>query len=286
MAVGYRAPVAPGRLFAIVAAALLVASCTPPGPDSRPLHPRAGEPAFLTVTNHARAPIGLGSATGLWVTLDVGRSWRAARPVVSRATAIGYTTSRALVARGSRYEIRDLSLANQVVFARAWPFSGSVVSLASDPRHARLWALVREKGGFTLRYANDGGRHWWERPAAFLCEEPRALAAAAEEGRLGRVRLFAACADGLYASDDLGVSFRRLDSAPTDVRDVATALFDPDTVVIATPVVRISRDRGETFSAAAVSASRVAVDPRNTAVLFAVGLNGRLYASADGGRHF
>ncbi len=267
-------------------AALAAASCTPPGPDSRALHPRTGEPAFITVTNHARAPIGVGSASGLWVTLDVGRSWAGARPSVSRATAIGYTTSRAIVARGSRYEIRDLSLATQVVFARAWPFPGSVVSLASDPRHSRLWALVRVDDGFALRYANDGGRYWWERPAAFLCAEPRAIAAASEPGRLGLVRLFAACADGLYASDDLGVSFRRLESAPADVRDVATALADADTVVIATPVVRISRDRGETFTPAAVSASRVAVDPRNTAVLFAVGLNGRLYASADGGRHF
>jgi hypothetical protein len=67
---------------------------------------------------------------------------------------------------------------------------------------------------------------------------------------------------------------------------VATSAFDPGTVVIATPIVRVSRDRGETFSAKGLSARLVAVDPRNPSLIFAIALNGRLYASADGGDHF
>ena len=47
------------------------------------------------------------------------------------------------------------------------------------------------------------------------------------------MRVFAACREGLYASDDLGYSFRRLTSAPANVRDVATSMFDSGTVVTA-----------------------------------------------------
>ena len=35
------------------------------------------------------------------------------------------------------------------------------------------------------------------------------------------------------SSDDLGFTFRRLTSAPANVRDVATSMFDAGTVVIA-----------------------------------------------------
>ncbi len=269
------------------ALAALLAACTPPGPPDRALHPRTGNPRFLVVTNQALAPLAVGSPSGLWLTTDVGRTWRAARPAVRGALAIGFTAGRVYVSRGQHYEIRDPSLRNQVVFARRWSFPGTVTSLASDPRHNRMWALARiGDNGQTLRYTNDGGRVWWVVPATGLCIHPRSMAASSEPGRNGRVRIFAACREGLFASDDLGYSFRRLTSAPEDVRDVATSMFDARTVVIASPVVRISRDRGETFAAKGLSARLVAVDPRNPSLIFAVALNGRLYASADGGGHF
>ena len=150
-----------------------------------------------------------------------------------------------------------------------------------------MWALARiGDNGQTLRYTNDGGRIWWVcRPPA-SASIPRSLAASSEPGRNGRVRIFAACREGLFASDDLGYTFRRLTSAPSNVRDVATSMFDAGTVVIASPVVRVSRDRGETFAAKGLSARLVAVDPRNPSLIFAIAQNGRLYASADGGRHF
>lgn len=266
---------------------VLVAACTPPGPPDRALHPRTGDPKFLAVTNQALAPLAVGSASGLWITTDVGRTWRAARPAVRGALAIGFTSNRAFVSRGQHYEIRDPSLRTQVVFARRWPFQGTVTGLASDPRHNRMWAVTRVgEEGQELRYTNNGGRIWWLLPGSGLCLHPRSIAASSEPGRNGRVRLFAACREGLYASDDLGYTFRRLDSAPADVRDVATSLFDPGTVVIASPVVRVSRDRGETFAAKGLSAELVAVDPRNPSLIFAVAQNGRLFASADGGGHF
>ena len=264
----------------------LLAACTPPGPPDRALHPKTGEPRFLVVTNQALAPLAVGSASGLWITTDVGRNWRAARPGVRGAVAIGFTAGRVYVSRGQHYEIRDPSLRRQVVFARRWPFAGSVTGLASDPRHNRMWALARLGNGQTLRYTNNGGRLWWVVPATGLCLHPRSLAASSERGRSGRVRIFAACREGLFASDNLGYSFRRLTSAPANVRDVATSMFDAGTVIIASPVVRVSRDRGETFSAKGLSARLVAVDPRNPSLIFAIALNGRLYASADGGRHF
>lgn len=274
-------------LAASVVLAALLAACTPPGPPDRALPARTGEPKFLVVTNQALAPLAVGSATGMWITTDVARTWDAARPAVRGALAIGFTAGRVYVSRGQHYEIRDPSLRTQVVFARRWPFPGSVTGLASDPRHNRMWALARVgDNGQTLRYTRDGGRLWWVVSATGLCLHPRSLAASSEPRRDGRVRVFAACREGLYASDDLGYSFRRLTSAPANVRDVATSLFDAGTVVIASPVVRVSRDRGETFSSKGLSARLVAIDPRNPSLLFAIALNGRLYASADGGNHF
>ncbi len=270
----------------VVLVALLAAACTPPGPPDRALPPRTGDPKFLSVSNQALAPIAVGSANGLWTTTDVARTWQVARPAVRGAQSIGYTAGRAYVSRGQHYEIRDSSLRTEIV-TRRWPFPGTVTSLASDPRHNRMWALARiGDDGQTLRYTKDGGRVWWVVSGTGLCLHPRALAASSEPGRDGRVRLFAACREGLFASDDLGYSFRRLTSAPANVRDVATSAFDAGTVVIASPVVRVSRDRGETFAAKGLSARLVAVDPRNPSLIFAVAQNGRLYASADGGNTF
>jgi photosystem II stability/assembly factor-like uncharacterized protein len=265
----------------------LLAACTPPGPPDRALPSRSGEPRFLVVSNQALAPLAVGSASGLWITTDVGRTWRAARPAVRGALAIGFTSGRAWISRGQHYEIRDPTLRTQVVFARRWPFPGTITGIASDPRHNRMWTLARIGGNSqTLRYTKDGGRIWWVVSATGLCVHPRSIAASSEPGRNGRVRLFAACREGLYASDDFGYSFRRLTSAPANVRDVATSAFDAGTVVIASPVVRVSRDRGETFASKGLSARLVAVDPRNPSLLFAIALNGRLYASADGGNTF
>jgi|1186.fasta_scaffold72694_3 photosystem II stability/assembly factor-like uncharacterized protein len=280
-----RPPVLP-LAVGLAATVLVVAACTPPGPPDRALHRRTGDPRFLTVSNQALAPLAVGSASGLWITTDVGRTWRAARPAVRNAMAIGYTNSRVYVSRGQHYEVRDPSLRRQLVFARRWPFGGSVTAMASDPRHNRMWALARNGDGQELRYTNDGGRLWWSVTGSGLCIHPRSLAASSEPGRMGHVRLFAACREGLFASDDLGYTFHRLTSAPSNVRDVATSAFDSGTVVIASPNVRVSRDQGASFSSKGLSARLVAVDPRNPSLIFAIALNGRLYASADGGDHF
>jgi hypothetical protein len=158
--------------------------------------------------------------------------------------------------------------------------------MASDPRHNRIWVVARVGKGQQVHYSTEGGRFWYSVTAKGLCLHPRSMAAASEPGRDGAVRIFAACREGLFASDDLGFTFHRLKSAPSNIRDVATSAFDPDTVVIATPIVRVSHDRGETFSSKGLSARLVAVDPRNPSLIFAIALNGRLYASADGGDHF
>src|SRR5437764_983567 len=92
----------------------------------------------------------------------------------------------------------------------------------------------------------------------FLGVSPRSMAASSEPGRTGDVRIFAACREGLFASDDLGYTFHRLRSAPANIRDVATSMFDGGTVVIASPNVRVSQDRGETFAPKGLSARLVA----------------------------
>ncbi len=259
-----------------------------PGPPDRALHPRTGDPRFLVVTQPgagaARGRLGVGPVDHDRRRPHVargapGRAWRHSRSASP--------TARVYVSRGQHYEIRDPSLAQP----------GRVRASLAVPGHRHgAWRPIRGTTGCgRSRASATTARRCATRTTAAasggsvsasgLCVHPRSLAASSEPGRDGRVRLFAACREGLFASDDLGYSFRRLTSAPSNVRDVATSAFDAGTVVIASPIVRVSRDRGETFSSKGLSARLVAVDPRNPSLIFAIALNGRLYASADGGDH-
>ena len=135
-----------------------------------------------------------------------------------------------------------------------------------------------------LRSRDDGGT-WDAIVPTGLCRQPRALAATGPvEG--GKALLYAACGPrGLLVSDNGGLSFERVPGI-RNARDVAVCLRDPNVVVVATPLVRVSEDGGRTWRDGRVVADRVAVDPRNPDLVFAIAPNGRLFASKDGGRTF
>ena len=67
---------------------------------------------------------------------------------------------------------------------------------------------------------------------------------------------------------------------------MATSLSDPLMVVVATPLVRVSRDGAATWRDGLLVAERVAIDPRNPDLVFAIAPNDRLFTSKDGGRTF
>jgi hypothetical protein len=266
--------------------AALAAGCSTPGAPQQSIPDGVGDARFLTVANDARGSLVVGSTVGIWVSRDAGRTWKYVHPVPSDATAIAYGRSRVFVARGPVYERRDAGLTRLFGGTVPWPFGGNVTALASEPRSRRLWA-VTHLPQLSLAYSNDDGVHWYAFPAAGLCPRPRALAASPPPHRDGKPVLYAACgARGLMRSDDLGVSFHVVEEAPWSVLDVSTALSVPGGVAIVTPVVRVSRDGGRTWLDSGLSATRVALDPRNWRLVFAIAENGRLFTSVDGGRKF
>jgi hypothetical protein len=67
---------------------------------------------------------------------------------------------------------------------------------------------------------------------------------------------------------------------------VAAARSAAGRIAVATPKVIVTRDNGRTWSISGLKASVIAIDPRNPDLVFAVGTDGRLFASLDGGRSF
>jgi hypothetical protein len=96
--------------------------------------------------------------------------------------------------------------------------------------------------------------------------------------------LYAASRSGLWRSLDGGVSWGRLSGAGREVLAVATTPARSSRVLVAGPLVRWSDDYGETWHRTEFSARLLAGDPRNGNVFFAVGEDGFLRASSDGGR--
>ncbi|MBM3680179.1 MAG: exo-alpha-sialidase [Actinobacteria bacterium] len=266
--------------------ALALAGCGFLEPRERILPAGFAEPRLLLVSDEAQGPLLVGGNYGLRTSLDGGRTWTTPEGGDEPVLAAGPYADRVMVSRGATGVAYGYALDGAPDEARAWPFPGNVVLLAGSARRDRLWAVAAVRGQRPmLQYSNDGGRTWWRMAALGLCPRPRALAVGPiERGR--PERLWVACGRrGLLISDDLGVNFRRI-TGLADVRDVAAARSRAGHAVILTPRVRVTFDGGATWRAADLDAVRVAVDPRNADLVFAVGPNGSLHASLDGGRGF
>jgi hypothetical protein len=275
------------RLALITCAVAVLAGCSAPRAAVRPLPVQSRDVAFLVISNQARAPIVLGSlraSRGLRVSRSGGRRWSLVPGDRGPALAIAFDGGTAIVSRGATYSVFDRGVQRILRDGMRWPFAGSVSVMAYEPRHFRIWALA----GRRLWYTRDVNGAWTERSAAGLCAHPLALAASpTERGSTRRLRLYAACGpDGLYASDDLGRSFSRLQAPAGPVVSVATTSAESKMVVVAGIRVMISHDRGETFTAAPAAGPVVAIDTRNTRLIFVVGADGKLHISTDGGATF
>jgi len=226
----------------------------------------------------------LRGARGLRVSRSGGRRWTLVPGDRGPAVALAFDGGTAIVSRGATYSVFDRGVQRILRDGMRWPFAGSVSVMAYEARHFRVWAIA----GKTLWYTRDVRGAWSRRPARGLCARPLALAATpTERGSDRRLRLFAACGpDGLYASDDLGRTFTRLPSPTGPVIAVATTAAESKMVVVATPAVLVSHDRGETFTATRAAGPVVAIDTRNTRLILVVGTDGKLHISTDGGATF
>ncbi|MEI6688692.1 MAG: hypothetical protein WCN97_04940 [Thermoleophilia bacterium] len=267
----------------VCAAAAALAAC---GLEPKPRVLPAGfaHPRFMLISDEAQGPLLVGGDYGMQYSLDGGRTWQVPatgrKPVVAAAPYY----DRILVSRGTTAQVYDYSLQGEANPRVAWPFGDAVMLLAGNARRVRLWALSADDT-LQLHYSNDGGTNWWDLPAVGLCAHPRALAVGGAKGKETE-RLWVACGrQGLQASDDLGASFQYVPGVST-ATTVAAARSAAGRIAVATPKVIVTRDNGRTWSISGLKASVIAIDPRNPDLVFAVGTDGRLFASLDGGRSF
>lgn len=269
-------------LLVCAAAAALTACGLEPKPRTLPAgfaHPR-----FLLISDEAQGPLLVGGDYGMQYSLDGGRTWQlpatGRKPVVAAAPYY----DRILVSRGATAQVYDYSLQGEAEPRVPWPFGSAVTLLAGNARRMRLWAISTE-GGLQLHYSNDGGSYWWDLPAVGLCAHPRALAVGGARPKQVE-RLWVACGrDGLQASDDLGATFQRVPGV-SNARTVAASRTAPGRIAVATPKVITTRDYGRTWWLSGLNATVIAIDPRNPDLVFAIGTDGRLFASLDGGKSF
>ncbi len=270
------------RVLAVLGTGLgaLGVACGGPPPD-RALPIRIRAATFLAVSNDAGAPLVVGSSGGAYTSRDAGRTWHLARPRAFGAIAVTFTRTNAIFSRGREKQVTDLAI--RVLRGRVveWPFPGEVTALASDPTHHQVWAWAGR-----LLYSNNDGRSFFPAVGIGLPSTVRSMTALIDRTGKEPARVFAACgAAGLYETRGVGGAWTRVPSVDA-AEDVDATLTDDSFLVVATPVVEVSRDGGATFSVSPLSATHVAVDPRNTNLISAVAENGRLYQSVDGGKHF
>ena len=271
--------------FVVLCGALVLAGCGLLEPKERILPAGFAEPRFLLISDEAQGPILVGGDYGLRTSLDGGRTWTTPEGGDAPALAAGPYATRILISNGPTRQSFGYALDAAPDAAESWPFGGSVTAMTGTARRERLWAVSGARDRPVLHYSNDAGQTWWTMPAIGLCPRPRALAAGPPSA--GRAeRLWVACGrQGLVVSDDLGVNFRRVGGI-TRADDVAAARSAEGHVVVATPQVAVTRDGGASWRYAALYAERVAVDPRKSDLVFAVGRNGVLHPSLDGGLTF
>jgi photosystem II stability/assembly factor-like uncharacterized protein len=270
------------RLTLVLVALTVVVACAP-GPANRATPGPALNPTFLAITNDALGPLLLGSRNGAYLSRDAGRSWKAMAPEGVPVVAHAETARGVLLSLGPQSLEYDLALDRPLGSPHPWPGDRRVTALAASFGTHTVWALSDGDEPRMLR-SKDDGRSWTAVVPTGLCRRPRALAATTASDR--RPLLYAACGPrGLLVSANGGLSFQRV-AGFNDARDVATCLSDPKVIVVATPLVRVTKDRGITWHDGNIVADRVAVDPRNSDLVFAIAPNGGLFASKDGGRTF
>lgn len=270
-------------LLVIALAALGLAACALE-PPPRTVPAGFAKPRFMLISDEAQGPLLLGGDFGLRSSFDGGRTWQTPAGGDAAVLAGASYADAIVVSHGSTSQSYGYALTGSPSDSVAWPFAAPVTLLAGRARQERVWAITME-GTARLSYSNDGGAYWWPMPAIGLCAHPRMLAvgpgaAAASD------RLWVACGwEGLAVSDDLGVHFHQV-AGIYRALDVAVTRAKAGLVVVSTPQVAVTKDDGETWTYTSFWAERIAIDPRNADLVFAIGRDSRLHASLDSGLTF
>ena len=259
----------------------LAAGCGNPLADEARVLPRGFEhPDFIVQSWDATGTLLIGGRNGVRRSNDGGRTWHVTRRAVYRARSAAFTSGSTIVSRGKLFQRGTLAY-DRVESPQRAPFDARALTWLPG---GTLYAATRGDA-LSLHVSINSGRSWNDLPALGLPRGVVAIAAGRVEG--GSDVLFAACGrQGLWRSDDGGISFARVPLEGADVASVATTPAQWGRVVVATPELAYSDDYGSSWKRTGTSAVLVASDPRNERVFFATTDAGTLLVSRDGGRTF
>lgn len=265
----------------MLAVVVLAAGCGGPFADEQRVLPEGFEhPSFIVQSWDATGTLLIGGRNGVRRSNDGGRSWHETRRAVYGAVTAGFTSGSTIVSRGKLFQRGTLAY-DRVDSPQRAPFDARAMTWLPG---GTLYAATRGSA-LSLHVSINSGRSWNDLPALRLPRHVDAIAAGRDDR--GSDVLFAACGkDGLWRSDDGGISFDRIKLEGADIRSVATTPAQWGRIVVATPELAYSDDFGASWKRTGTTAVLVASDPRNERVFFATTDAGTLIVSRDGGRTF
>ena len=268
-------------LLVLLATIALAAGCGSPLANEQRLLPKGFEhPAFILQSWDATGTLLIGGRNGVRRSNDGGRTWHLTGRAVYGARTAAFTSGSTIVSRGKLFQRGTLAY-DRVSSPQRAPFDARAMTWLPG---GTLYAATRGTA-LALHVSINSGRSWNDLPALGLPRGVAAIAAGRVDG--GSDVLFAACGkDGLWRSDDGGISFARSKLAGADIGSVATTPAQWGRVVVATPEIAYSDDFGATWTRIGTNAVLVAADPRNERVFFATTDAGTVIVSRDGGRTF
>lgn len=176
------------------------------------------------------------------------------------------------------------------------PMSGNAIAVDPADSDTVVAVFGGAFGGGEVWVSENGGASWTDRSAGLPGNPVRAAEFAGSRLLVGGGQLFGSAYFGLYASDDLGASWTRLDDAGWPlavVTAIAVDPADPQTILASTDGAGVNRsvDGGATWETAIggtqqLSAQSLRFAPASSAQLLLGASSLGVYRSLDGGDAF
>lgn len=176
------------------------------------------------------------------------------------------------------------------------PMSGTAIAVDPADSDTVVAVFGGAFGGGEVWVSEDGGASWTDRSAGLPGNPVRAVEFAGSRLLVGGGQLFGSAYFGLYASDDLGASWTRLDDAGWPlavVTAIAVDPADPQTILASTDGAGVNRstDGGATWQTAIggtqqLSAQSLRFAPASSTQLLLGASSLGVYRSLDAGDAF
>lgn len=302
------------RLVSLVATALAVAVCVPAVAQWRSVGPDGGGITTLVVDPERSSTLYAGTASGVFKSIDGGRTWSSAGLAKQEVTALAASggPARALYAATASDSVRSNGVFRSDDGGASWTPARAgleepeypsgdrflrILSLAVDPRDpSTVWAGTRTVG--SLLVSVDRGESW--REVKRFEDDVRSIVVDPADSRTIYVgvhcrmdmlnQFCGVVGRGVFCSRDGGASWSQLlDLIGNGVRRLVLVPSEPRTLlVVEKQRVLISSDRGESWSALAPIPSLnelvdLAIDPTDLNRMVVATHGNGLFRSEDAG---